>query len=196
MELVFPKGTFKAYLFDCDGTIADSMPLHHLAWEEALAPYGAHFPKPLFYAWAGIPVPRTVEMLNEKFGWNAPPLAVTEAREAAYFRRLPQIQPVASVKEQIDRQFGKIPFAVVSGSPRASVEKTLSFLGLLDRFPVIVGGDDTPRGKPAPDPFLLAASRLGVLPKDCLVFEDGELGIEAAVAAGMAYVRVPPAETF
>lgn len=191
MSLDLPKGPFKAYLFDCDGTIADSMPLHHEAWQEALASYGANFPKHLFYAWAGVPVPRTVEMINEELGFSAPPEAVTEAREAAYLRRLPEVKPVASVLAEMDRMRGKLPMAVVSGSPHASVEKTLTYLGLRDRFQTIVGGDDSPRGKPNPDPFLLAAERLGVAPADCLVFEDGELGIQAAIAAGMRWVRVP-----
>ncbi|RZA09436.1 MAG: HAD family phosphatase [Proteobacteria bacterium] len=195
MRLSIPSGPFKAYLFDCDGTIADSMPLHLLAWNEALAPYGAHFPADLFYAWAGIPVPRTVEMLGEHFNLKLPPQEITEAREAAYLKRLPQITPVYAVKEEIERHRGRAPMAVVSGSPRASVIRTLDYLGLLDRFAVIVGGDDCARGKPFPDPFLLAAAKLGITPTDCLVFEDGELGIEAAKAAGMQFVRVPVSAT-
>lgn len=193
MTLLIPPGPFSALLFDCDGTIADSMPLHFLAWQEALAPYGAHFPKDLFYAWAGIPVPKTVEMLGERFGLVLPPQEITEAREAAYLRRLPEVKPVAAVKDEILKNFGRIPMAVVSGSPRESVERTLTFLGLRDYFPVIVGGGDTLRGKPFPDPFLRAAEALAVEPRRCLVFEDGELGIEAARAAGMEFVRVPSA---
>lgn len=194
MKLKIPAGPFEALLFDCDGTIADSMPLHYLAWQEALAPYGAHFPKDLFYAWAGIPVPKTVEMIGEKFSIPLPPLAVTEAREAAYLRRLPEITAVAAVKEEILRNHGRVKMAVVSGSPRESVERTLGFLGLGAYFPVIVGGGDTPRGKPHPDPFLRAAELLGADPARCLVFEDGALGIEAAKAAGMKWVYVPTAE--
>jgi HAD superfamily hydrolase (TIGR01509 family) len=169
LNLLIPPGPFGAYLFDCDGTIADSMPLHFIAWQEALAPYGASFPKDLFYAWAGIPVPKTVEMISAKFGIPLPPATVTEAREAAYLRRLPEIKPVAAVKEEILRNAGKLPMAVVSGSPRESVERTLGFLGLRDYFPVIVGGGDTPRGKPHPDPFLRAARELGAEPARCLV---------------------------
>ncbi|RYZ97340.1 MAG: HAD family phosphatase [Proteobacteria bacterium] len=191
MGLEIPEGPFKAYLFDCDGTIADSMPLHYLAWNEALAPYGAHFPRNLFYAWAGIPVPKTVEMLGAELGLGLPPGPITEAREAAYLKRLPQITPIYEVKEQIELHFGRAPMAVVSGSPRASVIRTLRYLGLYEKFDVIVGGDDCPRGKPFPDPFLKAAALLEITPADCLVFEDGVLGIEAAVAAGMQYVRVP-----
>jgi HAD superfamily hydrolase (TIGR01509 family) len=100
------------------------------------------------------------------------------------------VKPIEEVLAEIHAHHGKIPFAVVSGSPRASVKKTLGVLGLLDLFPVIVGAEDTPKGKPHPDPFLLAAKKLGVDPKKCLVFEDGELGIKSAEAAGMKWVRV------
>ena len=194
-KLFLPEGPFGAYLFDCDGTIADSMPLHFLAWNDALRPYGVQFPRDLFYAWAGIPVSRTVEMLAEKFGVALPVLEVTEAREGYYLSRLPQILPVEEVKAEIlSAAARRLPIAVVSGSPHASVEKTLSFLGLRGHFEVIIGAEDSARGKPFPDPFLAAAAALGVEPSRCLVFEDGELGIQAAIAAGMKWVRVPVTE--
>ena len=93
--------------------------------------------------------------------------------------------------EHINAQFGRIPFAVVSGSTRESIVKSLTTVGLLDRFPVLVGSEDYERSKPAPDAFLVAAARLGIAPKDCLVFEDTDMGIQAATAAGMASVRIP-----
>ena len=93
--------------------------------------------------------------------------------------------------EHIKAEHGRIPFAVVSGSTRDSVVGSLSVLGLLESFDTIVSAEDYKRGKPAPDGFLLAAERLGVAPADCLVFEDTDLGIESAIAAGMAYVKVP-----
>jgi HAD superfamily hydrolase (TIGR01509 family) len=191
MHLDIPNRSFAAYLFDCDGTIADSLPLHYQAWIKALSPWACPFPEDLFYAWGGIPVPKTVEMLNERFLLNMPIQAVSEAREKAYFALLPQIKPHAAVVAQIHAQFGKIPLAVVSGSPRASIERTLNVLGLWDRFQLIVGAEDTARGKPCPDPYLKAAQGLGVCPEDCLVFEDAEPGVQAAIAAGMSYVRVP-----
>jgi len=188
--MTLPPGKFAAFLFDCDGTIADSMPLHFRAWQEALAPHGASFPRELFLAWAGIPVPRTVELLNEKYGLTMLPEAVAQAREEAYLSLLPQVKAVPEVLAAILEHHGRIPFAVVSGSPRASVIRTLDFLELTPRFETLVGGDDSARGKPHPDPFLLAASRLGVRPEECLVFEDADLGIAAAKAASMRWVRV------
>jgi HAD superfamily hydrolase (TIGR01509 family) len=190
-ELELPAGDFKAYLFDLDGTIADSMPLHYLGWTQAVGEYGGQFPEELFYAWAGIPLPRTVEMLNERFGLNMPVADVVQRKETLYFSRLSDLKPVASVLHHIHSQRGIIPFAIVSGSPRASIVETLSHLDLLELFPVLVGAEDYSRGKPDPEPFLTAAARLGVAPTDCLVFEDAESGIAAAKAAGMQWVKVP-----
>lgn len=191
MHLEIPKHPFAAYLFDCDGTIADSLPLHYRAWQTAIAPWKATFPKELFYAWGGIPVPETVAMLNERFGYQLPIEEVCRAREKAYLALLPEITAHREVVRHIEAQYGRIPLAVVSGSVRASVEATLGFLKLRDRFATIVGAEDCARGKPFPDPYLEAAARLGVKPADCLVFEDAEPGIQSALAAGMHYVRVP-----
>jgi HAD superfamily hydrolase (TIGR01509 family) len=120
-----------------------------------------------------------------------PAEAVAERKEHLYFELLPQLMPVLEVLEHIDAQYGHIPFAVVSGSSRESIMRSLTAVHLLDRFPVLVGSEDYTRSKPAPDAFLVAAARLGVSPKDCLVFEDTEIGIQAATAAGMASVRIP-----
>ena len=189
--LPIPPGEYAAYLFDLDGTVADSMPLHYVAWSQAITKHGGTFPQHLFYEWAGIPTHRTVEMLNERFGYTMSPNDVVEFKEGLYYDMLPQLQPVASVLEHITAMAGKVPFAIVSGSPRLSIFKTLETLGMLHLFPVIVGAEDYTRGKPHPEPFLKAASLLGVDPARCLVFEDGEQGIRSATAAGMTCVRVP-----
>jgi HAD superfamily hydrolase (TIGR01509 family) len=191
MKLELPPGQFDAYLFDCDGTIADSMPLHFEAWNLALSEWGGHLPEDLFYAWAGIPFAKTIEMLNEKFSLKVPLEPTGVRKEEHYFKLLPKLQPIQNVLHHIQEQHGKIPFAVVSGSPRDSIFKTLKALRLLDYFPVIVGAEDYARGKPHPDPFLLAAKLLGVKQERCLVFEDADLGIESARAAGMSWVKVP-----
>jgi HAD superfamily hydrolase (TIGR01509 family) len=117
---------------------------------------------------------------------------VAERKENLYFSLLPQLKPVPEVLEHINAKFGRIPFAVVSGSTRESIVKSLTTVGLLDRFDILVGHEDYTRSKPAPDAYLLAAERLGIAPRDCLVFEDTAMGIESATAAGMASVRVPP----
>jgi HAD superfamily hydrolase (TIGR01509 family) len=191
MTLTLPEGDFKAYLFDCDGTIADSMPLHYIAWNRALNEYGCtSFTEELFYAWGGMPVGDVVAELNRRDGLSTPVEEFAHRKESLYFELIHQLQPVPEVLEQIHLQHGNIPFAVVSGSTRESVVKSLEALGLLHLFDTLVCAGDYQRGKPAPDPFLLAAARLGVAPRDCLVFEDADIGIRAATAAGMASVRI------
>lgn len=191
MMLKLPAGTFRAYLFDCDGTIADSMPLHYIAWKKALGEWNCPFDEELFYAWGGKPPVEIVAALNEMHGLNMPVETTAERKENYYYEQLPTLQPVAEVLEHIEDQHGKIPFAVVSGSSRESVIKSLTTINLIDRFDILVGSEDYENSKPAADAFLVAARRLNVDPKECLVFEDTALGIQAATAAGMASVRVP-----
>ncbi|HEY0701599.1 MAG TPA: HAD family phosphatase [Candidatus Acidoferrales bacterium] len=190
MKLRIPGGEFGAYLFDCDGTVVDSMPLHYLAWRQALAEWNCDFSEETFYAWGGMPVAEVIARLNLERGLKMPIAEVEARKENLYYERLPQLQAVPEVIEHIDAKFGKIPFAVVSGSTRESVVASLETLKLMDRFDTMVCAGDYARGKPDPEPFLLAASRLGVEPEACLVFEDAEIGIRAATAAGMASVKV------
>jgi len=191
MKLQLPPGTFRAYLFDCDGTVVDSMPLHYIAWKKALGEWNCPFDEELFYAWGGRPVTEIISALNEMHGLAMPVEATAERKENLYFALLPQLKPVPEVLEHIHDQHSRIPFAVVSGSNRESVVKSLTTTNLLDKFDTIVASEDYENSKPAPDAFLVAAARLGVAPANCLVFEDTEMGLKAAAAAGMASVRVP-----
>ena len=190
MTLKLPKGPFKAYLFDCDGTIADSMPLHYVAWTKILCEWNCEFPEDKFYAWGGMPIVDILNTLNKEQGLNMPVADLMVQKEALYFELLHELQPVPEVLEHILESHGRIPFAVVSGSARDSVEKSLETLGILDKFDTLVCAGDYTKGKPDPEPFLLAAERLGVAPEDCLVFEDTEMGIQSATAAGMASVKI------
>ena len=192
MKLKIPTGAFHAYLFDCDGTIADSMPLHYIAWRGALAEWNCVFPEDLFYAWGGFPVAEIISRLNERQGLKMPVPEVARRKEELYFDTLPHLKAIPEVLEHIDAQHGRIPFAVVSGSTRDSVTASLRRLQLLEKFEILVCAGDYKRGKPDPEAFLIAAARLGVKPESCLVFEDTDMGIEAATTAGMASVRVPP----
>jgi HAD superfamily hydrolase (TIGR01509 family) len=192
MKLKIPAGAFQAYLFDCDGTIVDSMPLHYVAWKSALAEWNCEFPEDLFYAWGGLPVAKIISLLNEKHGLDIPVEKLARKKEELYFESLPQLKAVPEVLEHIDSQYGRIPFAVVSGSTRDSVTASLRSLRLLEKFETLVCAGDYKRGKPDPEAFLTAALRLGVEPSSCLVFEDTEMGIAAAMAASMASVKVPP----
>jgi beta-phosphoglucomutase family hydrolase len=191
MKLKLPAGKFAAYLFDCDGTIADSMPLHYVAWKQALGRWNCEFDEQTFYAWGGMPTAQIISTLNERQGLNMVVEAVCIEKENLYYELLPQLKAIAEVVEHIEAQHRQIPFAVVSGGTRESVVASLTAVNLLDKFDVFVCAGDYKKGKPDPEPFLLAAQKLGVNPRECLVFEDTEMGIQAATAAGMASVRVP-----
>ncbi|MGA2389315.1 MAG: HAD family phosphatase [Candidatus Sulfotelmatobacter sp.] len=191
MKLKIPEGKFTAYLFDCDGTIADSMPLHYKAWKKALAEWNCEFEEKLFYEWGGMPVVEIISTLNQRQGLSMPPDVVARRKENLYFDLLPELTAVPEVLEHIEAARGRIPSAVVSGSTRESVTESLATLKLSDRFNTLVCAGDYEKSKPDPEAFLLAASRLGVAPEACLVFEDTEMGIQAAKAAGMAWVKVP-----
>jgi HAD superfamily hydrolase (TIGR01509 family) len=192
MKLKLPEGSFQAYLFDCDGTIADSMPLHYLAWKKALGEWNCEFDEQLFYAWGGMPVAEIISTLNERHGLAMPVEVVARRKESLYFELLPQLKAVPEVLEHIEAEHGRTPFAVVSGSTRESVTASLVSLNLLNRFDTLVCAGEYAKSKPDPEAFLLAAARLGVKAEACLVFEDTEMGIQAAQAAGMASVKVPP----
>lgn len=192
LKLAIPPGTFKAYLFDCDGTIADSMPLHYIAWSQALGEWNVPFPEDRFYNWGGMPIVEIITRLSEEHAIAMPVKRVAERKEELYYQHLSKLKAVPEVLEHIEQQHGRIPFAVVSGSERGSVQASLRTIGLLDKFDTLVCAGDYAKSKPDPEPFLMAAQRLGVAPESCLVFEDTQMGIDAAKAAGMAWVLVPP----
>lgn len=191
-KLALPSGIFKAYLFDCDGTIADSMPLHYIAWSKALGEWNCPFPEERFYAWGGMPIVEIIEQLSTEHGIQMPVRAVAARKEELYYEQISELKAVPEVLEHIEQQHGRIPFAVVSGSERASVQASLRAIGLLEKFETLVCAGDYVRSKPDPEAFLMAAQRLGISPESCLVFEDTQMGVDAAKAAGMAWVRVPP----
>jgi HAD superfamily hydrolase (TIGR01509 family) len=186
----FPDGEFGAYIFDCDGTLADSMPLHYQSWIAALTPHGVHFPESLFYSWGGKKGFEMVGHLNERFGTSMDVADTVKQKQEFYLAAVHGIHPIEIVVAIAREERGKIPIAVASGGNLRLVEKTLMAIGALDWFETVVCAEDYARGKPEPDSFLEAARRLGVAPEKCLVFEDTDTGIQAAKAAGMKYVRV------
>lgn len=189
-----PPGDYRAFIYDCDGTLVDSMGLHFLAWRQALAQAGARFDFSwsLFCSRAGMALDQTVVALNEQFGERLDPKAVVDAQRLHFNRRIRELQPVREVVEFARRVGDPARQCVASGGERLVIQQGLEVIGVRDLFSFIVCAADVERGKPEPDMFLLCAERMGVSPEHCLVFEDGELGIRAAIAAGMGYVRVPP----
>lgn len=194
MTLTLPPGEFDAYLFDCDGTLVHTMPLHHQAWQQSLRQSGAlfEFTWDVFLSRAGMGLLETVEELNLQFGASLSPAGVVALQRQVFRELIPEITPVAAVVEVARAARGNKRLAVCSGGETEIVRRALEAVGILDWFDTIVCREDTPRGKPAPDCFLECARRLGVEPERCLVFEDGVMGVQAARAAGMPVVFVEP----
>lgn len=193
-DVIEVPANVQGLVFDCDGTIADTMPLHYQAWVAALNEHGHDFPEALFYEMAGIPTVRIIEILNEKHGYTLPVQEAADRKESLYEELLPQVVPIEPVVRLVKQYAGKLPMAVATGGTRAIVAKTLDALHLLEYFrpDTIVTADDVKHGKPAPDIFVESARRLGVAPERCWAFEDADLGLQAARAAGMHTVDIRP----
>lgn len=192
-SVVMNANDFEKYdglIFDCDGTLADSMPLHYVAWHETLLRYGIEFTNDRFYSMGGMPSAGIVRILAEEQNVVVDPPRVADEKEAAFTELIVQVQPKVAVCEIAQQFHQKKPMAVASGSGRDIVQRQLAALGISDLFATIVASEDTERHKPEPDVFLEAASRLGVDPTRCVVFEDSPLGFQAADAAGMDWVDV------
>ncbi|GAA4100804.1 HAD-IA family hydrolase [Mucilaginibacter panaciglaebae] len=182
---------YKAFLYDCDGTLADNMKAHALTYIKVAADQGVHINGEIIDELAGWPVPAVVKEINKRYGSNMDPEEFAEIRQKLYHDEyIAKITPVEHVVDHLKAHYGKVPIAVVSGGSREAVEKTLNVLGIADLVETLVCAGETPHGKPYPDPFLAAAVKLGVDPKHCLVFEDGDPGVQSAIAAGMDWVRI------
>lgn len=155
--------------------------------------FGGQFPEELFYSWGGTPTHVIVGQLNEMFGTHLDAAETVRVKEGYYLQMISEVRSITPVLEIARQMSGVIPMAVASGGQHELVDATLAALGIRDLFQAVVCAEDYERGKPAPDPFLIAAGRLGVDPSACLVFEDSPIGIEAANAAGMRWVFVPSA---
>ncbi len=181
---------YDGLIFDCDGTLADSMPVHYVAWRDTLAQYRIRFPEDRFYAMGGMASERIVETLAAEQRVAVDRRRVAMEKETYFETLIDQVRPKLSVCEIALKYYGKKPLAVASGSGRVVVLKQLAALNIDRLFDTVVTSEDTDRHKPEPDVFLEAAKRLGVSPGGCVVFEDSPLGFRAAEAAGMDWIDV------
>ncbi|MFO0681724.1 MAG: HAD-IA family hydrolase [Sandaracinus sp.] len=179
-------------IFDCDGTLVDTMPAHFVVWREVLAEHGIDFPEKLFYELAGVPSVGVVAAAARAQGVEVDARVVGALKDARYLSREDKGAAIAPVVAIARAERGRRKLAVASGNVTEIVMRTLRGARIDDLFEVVVGADQVARGKPSPDVFLRAAERIGVPPPACLVYEDGDLGIEAARAAGMRWVDVRP----
>lgn len=193
MQLEIPPGEFAGYIFDLDGTLVDSMPLHYRAWNEAMKRAGLphELDEDLFYSLGGVPTLRVAELMGEHYRLRLDPHQVFHEKEGLFLELRSELRLIEPVVAFARAAATRRPVSIASGGPRDIVRETLRLTELAPLFPVVVTPEDVVFGKPAPDMFLLAAERMGVAPRECLVFEDAEPGIAAARTAGMQWVRVP-----
>lgn len=192
-RIEFPESDFDALIFDLDGTLVDSMPAHFESWCHALALHGAAgiFGEDVFQAMGGRPTHDIVGDLNGEHGLSLDPEAICFAKREWFRKNLHKVELYHEVVDFARSHAGKVPLAVATGSSRIGAELTLQAVGLSDLIDEVVSCDDVKCGKPAPDIYLEAASRIEVAPERCVAFEDAPAGIMAAQSAGMRVVAVP-----
>jgi beta-phosphoglucomutase family hydrolase len=194
MKLDIPAGDFAGYIFDLDGTLVDTMPLHYRAWNRAMQHAGLkeELDEDMFYSLGGVPSRRVARIFADHYGLSVEVEKVFHQKEALFLELRSEMRLIEAVVAFARGAIARgVPVSVASGGPRDIVRHTLELMHLHKLFPVVVTPEDVAQGKPAPDMFLLAAKKMRVAPAQCLVFEDAEPGIQAAKAAGMQWVRVP-----
>lgn len=185
------KGDFDAFLYDCDGTLADNMEGHKASYRAAALMYGFELDDTIIDELAGWPIIQVSEAIRKQYGVSFNPEDFAQLKNMLYEETfIQETKPIDFVVAHLKAHIGKVHIGVVSGGSHVSVSRTLHQLGITKHVEVLVCAGDTLRGKPYPDPFLHAASRLGVDPARCLVFEDGNPGVQSAVAAGMQWIRI------
>lgn len=190
MIRVFPG--IRGLIFDCDGTLADTMPAHIRTWVETLKNHGVDCPVVFLETLRGMPAEEIVVTLNKKFNLRLDPREVADEKDRMIFEELQYvkaIEPVAAIARDYKE---RVPMAVASGGTRVNVLRTLKAIGLSDFFHAVITADDHLKPKPNPDMFLESARIMGIKPELCQVFEDGDLGLEAAREAGMPAIDVRP----
>ena len=181
---------YDALLFDCDGTLADTMPAHYRAWLHVTGAHGIAFDENRFYGLGGRPTRDILATLAREAGIELDLDHGVKQKEAAFLAQLDRVEAIDPVIDVVRRSRGRVPMAVVTGGHRAVCTRILEHVGIADAFDTLVASEDTSLHKPEPEPFLEAARRLGARPQRCVVWEDSDLGIEAARRAGMEWIDV------
>lgn len=182
--------SLRAIIFDCDGTLADTMPVHYEAWRDALNRYHLELSEDRFYALGGWPTRAIIDLLAKETGRQLNVDEIADYKEAVFQERLDSVRPIEPVVNVVREYQGKLPLAVATGAVRPILMRILHHIGLAEAFQASVCSEDVPRHKPHPDVFLEAARRIAVDPRYCRVYEDTDPGVEAARRAGMHYVDV------
>lgn len=189
-QRIAPQPPYSGLIFDCDGTIANTLPVHLQGWRTALSKFGAALPEDWFYERTGLTAAEFIQAFNQAFGYAIDYQAIETERKQQFAQLLSQVKAVPAVAAIAQANYGQVPMAVASNGQRSVVESTIVAIGLRSLFNTIVTLNDVKIGKPEPDLFLLAAQQMGVAPSECIVYEDSDLGLEAAQRAGMRWIDV------
>ena len=185
---VYPQT--KGLIFDVDGTLLDTMPVHYKASQIVCNERGFDFPKDFFYESAGIPTIRVFEMLMKKLNLPFDGRELGLLKDEKYLELVDEIKPLKEVFEIVLAYRDKLPMALGTGATREVAQRNLAAAGVADMFEFVVTADDVVNPKPFPDTFLLCAEKMGIDPKYCQVFEDADPGIMAAKTAGMMFTDI------
>ncbi len=182
----------RGLIFDLDGTLADSMPVHFRAWKQTALEHGFVYTEELFYGLAGMPTHKIVPVVNDRLGLNLDPGLFSRRKEELFLEYLKEVRPVKPVADIVFKYHGRLPMSVGTGGKRHIAEITLRMMGFDRYINFIVSADDVEHHKPYPDTFLKCAELMKVEPQYCQVFEDGEMGLLAAERAGMIVTDIRP----
>jgi len=191
MELKVDENA-KALIFDIDGTLVDTMEIHYKAWEKMFALQGFNYPREVFYELAGIPTYKIVPILNERYNLKLDPEETMNEKEKYFMELFSAVKEIKVVSDIARKYHGVLPMSLGTGGRKDIAQMTMETVGLSKYFDIMVAAEDVIHHKPAPDTFLKCAELMGVEPQFCQVFEDGELGLQAARTAGMIATDVRP----
>lgn len=191
MKIEIYKNT-KGLIFDMDGTLADSMPLHFKAWKLTAAENGFEYTEKQFLDTAGMPTLKIVPLINEELGLNLDPIEFSRRKEELFLENINEVKLIEPVANIVKQYHNKLPMSVGTGGKKDIAILTLKMIGLDKYFDIIVSAEDVTNHKPNPDTFLKCAELMNVKPEQCQVFEDGEMGLIAAEKAGMIATDVRP----
>ncbi|MBM4077904.1 MAG: HAD-IA family hydrolase [Planctomycetes bacterium] len=190
MNLAIPTREYDALIFDCDGTLTDSMPVHYVAWRQTLSKWGLSFPEDRFYSLGGMPTEKIIRLLASEQNATLDAKRIADEKELAFLELIHLLEPIPAVIEVVRLFQSRVPMVVASGGFRDVITRQLLQIGCDGMFDDLVTAEDTERHKPEPDVFLEAARRVQANPARCLVYEDSDLGLQAARAAGMDFIDI------
>jgi beta-phosphoglucomutase family hydrolase len=177
----------KGLIFDLDGTLANTMPWHYQAWYKACLKFGIDMDMAFLRKYTGAPGWQIADAIIEKSSMRGivSPEEIIKAKLDEFYTIQHNVTPIEPVTALVQKYSGRLPMSIGTGGHREAVEKTLEIIGLRTYFDIIVTANDVKKHKPHPETFLKCAELMRVPPAECEVFEDGDLGIEAAMRAGM-----------